>query len=87
MGSSRSLVGGGGRELGTTNPLSPLYLCTQESERNEVIFLCLFVMQPYHHLEAFLDCYPVFLLEVLPCFSSLFVFQPCAPNGISQRCA
>ena len=68
-----------------TNPLSPPSLCTQESERNGVIFLCLIVRQP-NHLGAFLDYYPVFFLEVLPHFSSLFVFQPCAPNGFSQRC-
>ena len=90
MGSSRSLVPGrgagrGGRELGTTNPLSPPSLCTRESERNGVIFLCLIVRQP-NHLGAFLDYYPVFLLEVLPHLSSLFVFQPCVPNGFSQRC-
>ena len=66
----------GGRELGTTSPLFPLYVYTQESERGGVVFLCLVVMQPHHRLEAFLDCHPVFLLEVLPCFSSFLFFNP-----------
>lgn len=44
--------GQGGRKLGTTSPLSPPSLCTRESERNGVIFLCLIVRQP-NHLGAF----------------------------------